>query len=239
MSVSMTSIRNLPLAARLGGAFGALCLMLAIVAFTGVHSMNGVRDDSANLAKRDLRIAELIGGDPAARQGQHEPGRAAPVRLRRRPRRPGQGRGPAKANWAANKAASPKLAAARRRHGRSPSEFAEYAKLRDTFVDAQKRAVALSRTETVQNVEERDGSRDIFTGELLKADAAFDAGRRQADRRSSKTAAASVAEAEATASSGTRLILIITLLALLRRDRAGHLGRALGHAPGQGARRPA
>ena len=46
----MTSIRNLPLAARLGGAFGALCLMLAIVAYTGVHSMNGVRDDSRTSA---------------------------------------------------------------------------------------------------------------------------------------------------------------------------------------------
>src|SRR4051795_10893837 len=58
----MTSIRNLPLAVRLGGAFGALCLMLAIVAFTGVHSMNGVRDDSQNIADRQLPISELIGG---------------------------------------------------------------------------------------------------------------------------------------------------------------------------------
>ena len=42
----MTSIRNLPLAVRLGGAFGALCVALAIIAFTGIHSMNGVRDDA-------------------------------------------------------------------------------------------------------------------------------------------------------------------------------------------------
>src|SRR6185436_16676485 len=60
--IRMTSIRNLPLAARLGGAFGALCLMLAIVAVTGVHSMNGVRDDSREVANRHLRVAELLGG---------------------------------------------------------------------------------------------------------------------------------------------------------------------------------
>ena len=53
-------------------------------------------------------------------------------------------------------------------------EYAAYAKLRDTFVDAQKRAIALSRTETVQNAEERDGSRAVFTDELLEADTAFE-----------------------------------------------------------------
>ena len=45
----MTSIRNLPLAVRLGGAFGALCLGLAIIAFSGIHSMGGVRHDVEEL----------------------------------------------------------------------------------------------------------------------------------------------------------------------------------------------
>ena len=54
-------MRNLPLAVRLGGAFGALCVALAIVAFTGMNSMNGVRDDSVNLAERHLRVADLLG----------------------------------------------------------------------------------------------------------------------------------------------------------------------------------
>src|SRR5215204_4055349 len=58
----MTSLRNLPLAVRLGGAFGALCLALAIVAFTGAHAMNGVRDDSDTIANHHLRASTLLGG---------------------------------------------------------------------------------------------------------------------------------------------------------------------------------
>ena len=51
----MTSIRNLPLAARLGGAFGALCVALTIIAFSGVYSMNGVRDDADDARQRASR----------------------------------------------------------------------------------------------------------------------------------------------------------------------------------------
>src|SRR5262245_1967137 len=56
----MKHIRNLPLAIRLGGAFGALCLSLAIVALTGVLAMKGLRADSDELANRHLRTAELL-----------------------------------------------------------------------------------------------------------------------------------------------------------------------------------
>ena len=51
----MTSIRNLPLAARLGGAFGVLCLALAIVAFTGMHALSGLQEDADNLGERPTR----------------------------------------------------------------------------------------------------------------------------------------------------------------------------------------
>ena len=57
----MTSIRNLPLAVRLGGAFGALCVALAIIAFTGIYSMNGVRNDAEKLANEHLEAAEALG----------------------------------------------------------------------------------------------------------------------------------------------------------------------------------
>ena len=67
---SMTSIRNLPLAARLGGAFGALCVALAIVAFTGVHAMSGLRAETDELAERHLAAAAAARRHAAARQGQ-------------------------------------------------------------------------------------------------------------------------------------------------------------------------
>src|SRR4051794_35919606 len=58
----MTSIRNLPLAARLGGAFGVLCLALAIVAFTGIQAMSGLREKTDDLGERQLAAAQLLGG---------------------------------------------------------------------------------------------------------------------------------------------------------------------------------
>ena len=57
----MTSIRNLPLAVRLGGAFVALCVALAVVAFTGLHAMSGLEAKTDVIAERHLRAAQLLG----------------------------------------------------------------------------------------------------------------------------------------------------------------------------------
>jgi methyl-accepting chemotaxis protein len=210
----MTSIRNLPLAARLGGAFGALCLLLAIVAFTGVHSMNGVRDDSENLAKRHLVITQLIGAiqqrakDNMSLAGQHlyvkdgdlkaQDGLAVEL----------------KANWDANAADSSKLAALVKDLPLA-DEYETYAKLRGEFVDAQKQAVTASRAETVRGDATRDGSRGIYTRTLLGADASFEAAGDKLIAAADQLADESVAEAEATATSGTRLIEIIFIVAVL------------------------
>jgi len=210
----MTSIRNLPLAARLGGAFGALCLMLAIVSYTGVHSMNGVRDDSRNLAKRHLQIAQLIGAiqqrakDNMSLAAQHLYVYDGDLHSQDKIE------AELKANWAANAADSPKLAALVEGTPLA-DEFTNYAKLRDTFVKAQKQAIKASRAETLQNAEERDGSRAVFTGTLLKADSDFQTAGDTLIAAADKLAGESVAEAEATASGGTRMILIITVIALL------------------------
>ncbi len=58
----MTSIRNLPIAARLGGAFGVLCLALAIVAFAGMTALSSLQAKSENLGEHQLVAAELLGG---------------------------------------------------------------------------------------------------------------------------------------------------------------------------------
>jgi hypothetical protein len=57
----MTRLRDLPLAAKLGGAFGVLVLALVLVAWTGTRAMDGLRDRTDSLADRHLRIAELFG----------------------------------------------------------------------------------------------------------------------------------------------------------------------------------
>src|ERR1700754_2705266 len=58
----MTAIRNLPLAARLGGAFGVLVLAMAVMAFTSINAMSGLRAKSDDLAEHQLRAADLLGG---------------------------------------------------------------------------------------------------------------------------------------------------------------------------------
>src|SRR5690349_1639010 len=58
----MTSIRNLPLAARLGGAFGVLCLAMAIVAYSGLHALSGLREKTDDLGEHQLVAAQLLGG---------------------------------------------------------------------------------------------------------------------------------------------------------------------------------
>ncbi|MDA0163984.1 methyl-accepting chemotaxis protein [Solirubrobacter ginsenosidimutans] len=209
----MTSIRNLPLAARLGGAFGALCLMLALVAFTGVHSMGGVRDDSENLANRHLRSAELLGAmqqrakDNLSLVSQHlyvyDGDLAAEDKIVAE----------LKVNWAKNQADSATLAKLLTGTA-AGDEFATYAASRDRFVDEQKRAVENSRKETLANAEERDASRAIFTDELLKTDTDFEAAGDKLIAASSDMAAVAVKEAEATATSGTRFIIVISLLAI-------------------------
>ena len=210
----MTAIRNLPLAARLGGAFGVLCLALAIVAFTGVHAMNGVRDDSKTLAGHHMKVAELLGGvrarakDNVSLVAQHlyvfDGDLAAEDKVA----------GQLKANWAKNKVAGAEL---EKQYAGTAAEgaYGDYAKLRDEYVDAQKRAIALSRTETVQNVEERDGSRAVYTEELLKIDAAVATAGDKLMAETSKLAGDAAAEAAATASSGTRSIVVIAAFAML------------------------
>ena len=210
----MTSIRNLPLAVRLGGAFGALCVALAIIAFSGIHSMDGVRDDAETLAHEHLEAAEALGADPRARQGQRQPDLAAPVRRRRRPRRP-RTRSPRSSRPTSRPTRSTRPQLEKLFAGtEAEPEYAAYAKARGALVDAMQRAISASRDgDASRNAEERDGSRAIFIDEVLKADDERREGRpTRSSRRPTGSPSTPTTEAVATASSGTRLIIIVALL---------------------------
>ena len=206
-------MRNLPLAVRLGGAFGALCVALAIVAFTGMNSMNGVRDDSVNLAERHLRVADLLGKvqqrakDNVALGARHlyvhdgdlETQDALVKDFER--------------NVAASGADATKIEGLLAGTP-AAAEYAEYSKRGADLTDKLQRAIGISRQETVDNVEERDGSRELFTGDVIAADDAFEQAGAKLTKASDELAAASVEEAAATASSGSRIIIVIALLAI-------------------------
>ena len=210
----MTAMRNLPLAVRLGGAFGALCVALAIVAFTGMNSMNGVRDDSVNLAERHLRVADLLGKMQQRAKDNVALGRAAPLRPRRRPQDPGRAREGLRAQRRRQRRRLRQDRRAARRHARRGGVRRVQQAAAPTSPTRWQRAIEISRQETVANVEERDGSRELFTGEAIAADDAFEQAGAKLTKASDELAAASVEEAAATASSGSRIIIVIALLAI-------------------------
>ena len=209
----MTSIRNLPLAVRLGGAFGALCVGLAIIAFSGIHSMGGVRHDVELLAHHHLEAAERLGAvgesakDNVSLTSQHlyvfDGDLASEDKVAEE----------LAANVKANKVDAAKLEKLFMGTDAEP-EYAAYAEARGALVDAMQRAISLSRTETVKNVEERDGSRTIFIDEVLKADTTFEEAGHVLLEETDRLAEHAETEAFATVSSGTRLIIIVALLAI-------------------------
>ena len=83
------------------------------------------------------------------------------------------------------------------------------------MVETEQDAIDRSRTETLQNAEERDGSRDLYTEKVLGLDDKVEKAGASLIAASHEFAEAGVQNARSGAASGTRLILIITIIALL------------------------
>src|SRR3954466_10999139 len=210
----MKHIRNLGLAIRLGGAFGALCLSLAIVALTGVLAMHGLRADSDELANRHLRAAELLANlqmrakDDVSLVAQHlfvhDGDLAAQDRVAT----------DLETNLAKNAADG---AALTKLFAGSPvaDEYADYTKLPATMAKPEREAIRRSRVETIQDAEERDGSRGLYGKQILALDDQVEKAGSSLIEASHAFAQSGVRNARAAAHSGTRLILLITIVALL------------------------
>ncbi|MGH2941966.1 MAG: methyl-accepting chemotaxis protein, partial [Solirubrobacteraceae bacterium] len=207
-------MRNLPLGARLAAAFCALGLGLVIVAITGVLAMNGLDDKTTELSSQHLAGAEIVGTmeqrakDEMFLMAQHlyvydgdvrrQDGIAA--RLRR--------------HWADDAKDGAALA---RLYTGTPAEQAltDYAAVRDQMRDEQEQIVGRSRQETLRNAADRSGSRVAFTGPLgALEDRLQAAGFKVADQVRAVGAAAAD-DAAASASSGTRTIILVALLSIL------------------------
>ena len=163
----MSKIRNLPLAVRLAGAFGALTVAMAVVAFTGVHAMSGLSGKASQLADRDLAATELLGNvqkrakENVALTEQHlyvyDGDLANEDRIAQQ----------IQANDDANAADTAKLASLLGGSGVA-DELKRFEQVRAQVVAAQKTAVARSRQETVDKADDRDGSRNFFMSTVLK-----------------------------------------------------------------------
>ena len=210
----MTKIRNLPLAVRLAGAFGALTVALVIVAFTGVHAMNSLSGKASDLAGKNLRAAELLGDlqrhakDNVALVEQHlyvydgdlanEDRVAADVN----------------ANAAANNTADAEVQKLLAGTGVS-DEYKRFDDLRAQIVAAEKTALQRSRGETVRKADDRDGSRNFFQNTVLPLDDQLEKAGSALVTAAHAAAKDASASAASTASAGKRIMIIIAIVAVL------------------------
>jgi methyl-accepting chemotaxis protein len=210
----MPFLRNLSLAVRLGGAFGALCLALAIVAFTGVNAMSGLRAKTDELADQHLKVAELFSSmntrskDNVSLIAQHLYVRDGDLAAQDKVA------GEIEANWAKNEAVGAELEKLFAGTS-SESAYADYAAQRAELLKIEKKTLERSRSETVQSDEDRSGSRTTYENQVLALDTKFEATADRLMADSHRQAADGVKAANSADDSGTRLIIAITLAAIL------------------------
>jgi methyl-accepting chemotaxis protein len=207
------SLRNLRLAVRLALAFGALAVGLLLVGGVALQQMGGLEDQTTELSDVNLKATAISGtlGERAAAIGHSVADHLYVYD------------GDVKAQDKIQKSVE-ELAAANTRDGQAleallagtPAEAAmkEFAATRAGFVEQWKQALELSRQETIDGVEERDGSRTLYVEEVVpRAEAVF--GAAQALKAAiAKDAGHAVEDAQASARTGKTLILVVALLAL-------------------------
>ncbi|MGH2968174.1 MAG: hypothetical protein ACRDK0_03790, partial [Solirubrobacteraceae bacterium] len=209
----MKTFRNLRLSARLGVAFGALAGGLLVVAATATVVMGGLSSDIERIRDHDLKVANLLGsmGERSEMAGhltaQHLyvfdgdlPRQDAVARLIEQ----------LKAANERDFAATGDLLAG------SPSEeaFARYQQAEGRYIAAIDEAVKRSRAETAQAVEERAGSRRVYSERVVVLSTDVEESAARVDEAEDQLADEQVAAAVGHASSGRDVIGLVALVAL-------------------------
>jgi methyl-accepting chemotaxis protein len=208
------AISNLRLGVRLGAAFGLLIGALVAVSLTGVLAMGSLADRTNSLADRDVpALASVMSaGSLAQANGSAilthlyvEDGdlRAQDATAKR---------------VAANAAAIDKHLATAGRTLTSPEAreaFAAFTEAYEGFVAVAEPTLETSRQETVDEVEERDGSRTAYVEQVAPALAKTTEDLRVIEEILATGAERTGDEAEAGAASGNRTILLVGLIAVL------------------------
>jgi methyl-accepting chemotaxis protein len=212
--MGMTKIRNLPLAVRLAGAFGALVVALLIIAFAGTRAMSGISGKADSLAHTNLKSAELLAEiqmyakDDIALGEQHlylhdgqlavEDGIAKKIAGNN-------------ATIARDAAQLDKLLAGTG----AADDLARYDQLRNQMVSDLRTAIQRSRQETVRKAENRDGSRGYFEGTVLKQDEAVEKAGTTLQAVANQLGDQAAAAGRSTASSGKQLMIVVSIIAVL------------------------
>ena len=211
----MHFLRNLPLAARLGVAFGALALGLVVVALTAVVSVGRLDAQADELASARLRATRLVGGiSERIHANGHKVVQHLYVRdgdLRAQDAIQAEIEAAAATNERDGKALHGILRATDPADADARIDAWETAEHR--FIDVYTVALEASRRETVAGAENRDGSRTQYTEEVLPALAATEKQVADMEARIAAQSAAAAKEASAQGASARTLIMVIGVVA--------------------------
>ncbi len=211
----MSFFTNLKLAVRLGIAFGALALALVITAAVSFNGLNGVDADAHTLSDRDVAaLMELvtISEDFLATDGDV----VRHLYLEDGDLKAQDKRAEKIVAWTkeANETLANLEPLIESERGQGDAR-----RLRRRATRGSRRrhdkAVELSRQETIDGVEERDGSRTLYTGTVLKELEGLDVIHDEIEGVIEAQAHAQAEDADATAGSAERMLLIAVAIALL------------------------
>ena len=210
----MSVFTNLKLAARLGIAFGALVVALAITTALSLNGLGQIDADTDELSHRDVgALLQLvtISEDFLASDGdivrhlyvedgdlKAQDARAEKIEA-----------------WRAEADEALPALADKLESDAAKATLADFQAAYEKFVSAGDKAIELSRQETVDAVEDRVGSREVYLGEVLPALEGLDVIHDELEDAVAGQAAASAAQGDATAARVTRTVLIVTLVGLL------------------------
>ncbi len=210
----MQRFKDLPLAGRLGLGFGAIALALVVVAMLAgsrmgvlgadVRTLEGTHlhatDIAGRLATRSATIGTNVVQHLYVHDGDLEAEDALAATVEKLGRR----------NDADGKRLATLLAGSA-----DEDDATALAAARETFTQLYTEALKRSRQETVDAVEERDGSRDFYLEQVAPAEEAVTAAATALQNSVGKTAGAAAGDAGELASSARRTIMLVALFALI------------------------
>jgi methyl-accepting chemotaxis protein len=211
----MQTFRNLRLAVRLGVAFGALAVGLVVVAAVALASAGQNQSALESISKHDVAALELVSDlgertqSIAHKTAQHlyvydgdleaEDALQAEIEALR-----DQNGKDGKALAAIVGTARPEAA----------DELSAFSDARDAYIAEWSKALELSRRETVDGVEDRDGSRAVYTDDVVPALETVDVASAALQKTIGESADRAAAAAIDGAAADKRNVLVVALLAL-------------------------
>jgi methyl-accepting chemotaxis protein len=209
----MNFFTNLKLAVRLGIAFGALTVALVLTALVSFNGLGDLDRNARTLSERDVHaLLELvtISEDFLAADGDV----VRHLYLEDGDLKAQDARAEKIDAWAEEAQATLKALGPDIESEAGKKTLAEFAAAYNEFETSAKQAVELSRQETVDGVEERVGSRELYTGTVLPALEGLDVFHDELEGVIAGQAEAQAAAGDATMSSAERTLIIVLVAGL-------------------------